>query len=134
MAMMQAVVQPLSPGSETMFVLAGVLRPGLRSEFAVFWAAGPRIYGQVCEQGLRLNLRLTTGTATCASAPPASRDPGLGLLKRRRAGFQMEWPTSLVISHLPKQSLIWQAELKAADGSPSLKDPDCRLHAAPAHC
>jgi len=27
-----------------------------------------------------------------------------------------------------------KAELESADGSPSLKASDCRLHAAPAHC
>jgi len=61
-------------------------------------------YGQVCEQGLRLNLRLThqeLASALCTTRVTVTRV--LGLLKDE-GWLQMDAQRHLVISHLPKQS------------------------------
>ncbi|APD48225.1 MULTISPECIES: Crp/Fnr family transcriptional regulator [unclassified Synechococcus] len=101
MAMMQAVVSRYHQ-AETMLSLLGLRR--VEERIRGFLELLAQDYGQVCEQGLRLNLRLThqeLASALCTTRVTVTRV--LGLLKDE-GWLQMDGQRHLVISHLPKQS------------------------------
>ncbi|MCT0203478.1 Crp/Fnr family transcriptional regulator [Synechococcus sp. CS-602] len=101
MAMMQAVVSRYHQ-AETMLSLLGLRR--VEERIRGFLELLAQDYGQVCEQGLRLNLRLThqeLASALCTTRVTVTRV--LGLLKDE-GWLQIDGQRHLVISHLPKQS------------------------------
>ena len=100
MAMMQAVVSRYRQ-AETMLSLLGLRR--VEERVRGFLELLAQEYGQACDQGLRLNLRLThqeLASALCTTRVTVTRV--IGLL-RDEGWLQIDAQRHLVISHLPKR-------------------------------
>jgi CRP-like cAMP-binding protein len=100
MAMLQAVVSRYRQ-AETLLSLLGLRR--VEERVRGFLELLAQEYGQACEQGLRLNLRLThqeLASALCTTRVTVTRV--IGLL-RDEGWLQIDEQRHLVISHLPKR-------------------------------
>jgi CRP-like cAMP-binding protein len=100
MAMMQALVSRYRQ-AETMLSLLGLRR--VEERVRGFLELLAQDYGQACETGLRLNLRLThQELASALSTTRVTVTRVLGVL-REEGWLQIDGQRHLVISHLPKR-------------------------------